>query len=159
EKAVFEVRKQEFLEMLEDKAQGDNATTLVKALHRLESGCCTKEFDELCCCLTLPTVRSHPQYSAWTPHLGRFWCFEALKEYAGLIFPGQEAPMKTVPTGQLELLCRQACLFQAQEARRQDPSIPFSSSVIAGLLSSTWRPKSAPREGSIKASTQEKING
>lgn len=32
------------------------------------------------------------------------------------------------------------------------------SSVIAGLLSSTWRPKSAPREGSIKASTQEKIN-
>lgn len=37
EKAVFEVRKQEFLEMLEDKTQGDNATTLVKVRSTFET--------------------------------------------------------------------------------------------------------------------------
>ncbi|CAN0304983.1 unnamed protein product, partial [Laminaria digitata] len=92
DRACFELRKQEFLELLEDKASGDNASTLVKALHRLEPGSSRKEFNDLCYCLTLPGVRKHPDYVSWTPHLGRLWCFEALRGYLALIFPGQETP-------------------------------------------------------------------
>lgn len=66
----------------------------MQALHRLEQGCSRKEFNDLCFCLTLPGVRSHPDYSAWTPELGRLWCFEALREYLGLLFPGQELPVE-----------------------------------------------------------------
>lgn len=67
-----------------------------QALHRLEAGCSRKEFNDLCYCLTLPTVASHPDYTEWTPHLGRLWCFEALRGYLGLLFPGQETPLKVV---------------------------------------------------------------
>lgn len=63
-----------------------------QALHKLELGSSREEFNDLCYCLTLPNVRSHPDYASWTPHLGRLWCFEALRGYLGLIFPGQETP-------------------------------------------------------------------
>ncbi|CAN0444058.1 unnamed protein product, partial [Ectocarpus fasciculatus] len=56
-------------------------------LHKLERGSSTEEFNELCYCLTLPGVCSHPDFTSWTPHLGRLWCFESLRGYLGLIFP------------------------------------------------------------------------
>ena len=65
-----------------------------QALHRLEPGSSRKEFNDLCYCLTLPGVRKHPDYVSWTPHLGRLWCFEALRGYLTLIFPGQETPLE-----------------------------------------------------------------
>lgn len=65
-----------------------------QALQELESVSSAEEFNDLCHCLTLPGVCSHPSYSSWTPHLGRLWCFEALRGYLGLIFPGQEPSSK-----------------------------------------------------------------
>ncbi len=65
---------------------------LLQALHDLEPGSSPEEFNELCYCLTLPGVSSHPDYASWTPHAGRLDCFEGLRGYLGLIFPGQESP-------------------------------------------------------------------
>ncbi|CAN0228638.1 unnamed protein product, partial [Ectocarpus fasciculatus] len=91
----FEIRKQAFLEQLENNnGDKDDTRALVKALHKLERGSSTEEFNELCYCLTLPGVCSHPDFTSWTPHLGRLWCFESLRGYLGLIFPGQETPVK-----------------------------------------------------------------
>ncbi|CAN0165344.1 unnamed protein product [Scytosiphon promiscuus] len=146
-RACFEIQKQAFLEQLENKGEGDNATALVKALHELEPGSSTEEFNDLCYCLTLPGLRSHPDYASWTPHLGRLWCFEALRGYLGLLFPGQETPTESVPDGQLELLCQQACLHQAEQRRQEDPHAHFPSSVVGGILSDVWSPKDASGSG------------
>ncbi|CAN0547137.1 unnamed protein product, partial [Ectocarpus sp. 12 AP-2014] len=149
DRACFEIRKQAFLEQLENNnGDKDDARALVKALHKLERGSSTEEFNELCYCLTLPSVRSHPDFTSWTPHLGRLWCFEALRGYLGLIFPGQETPAKPTPRGQLELLCRQACMFQAEEVRQKNPETEFPRSVIGDILSKSWAPKDRHSYGS-----------
>lgn len=68
--------------------------SLLQALQRLEPGSTREEFNDLCFCLTLPDLKGHAEYSTWTPQLGRLWCFEALRGYLGLLFPGQETPME-----------------------------------------------------------------
>ncbi|CAN0477713.1 unnamed protein product, partial [Ectocarpus sp. 8 AP-2014] len=52
------------------------------------------------------------------------------------------------PRGQLELLCRQACMFQAEEVRQKKPETEFPSSVIGGILSKSWAPKDRHSYGS-----------
>ncbi|CAM9761572.1 unnamed protein product, partial [Discosporangium mesarthrocarpum] len=148
ERALFEMDKQQYLEMLEAMLQhkererkGEIVQELEQMLKSLERKCSQLEFHSLCFCLTLPTVGSHPDFQGWTKYRGRLRCFNAIAPHITLLFPWHQVAAQAVPEGQLEVLCEQAMHFQAMEMRKAEPERGFPRSVLAGLFSKTWAPK------------------
>lgn len=109
-KVAFELGKQHFLELLEARDGNVGVEALVVALKDLEGRCTQKEFHSLCFCLTLPSVCRHPDFTEWTVYRGRMWCFNAILQYLGAVFPGQDVPRSAVPHRRLEALCREPVL-------------------------------------------------
>ncbi|CAM9547342.1 unnamed protein product [Chrysoparadoxa australica] len=114
DRAVFEIEKQQYLELLQGKAERgveeaeaseEEVSRMVSVMKSLEKKCTQSEFHSLCFCLTLPDVTCHPDYKDWTAHRGRMWCFKAVLQYVGVLFPGQDTPEQLVPPGELERLC------------------------------------------------------
>jgi len=81
ERAMFEVDKQVFLEMLDAQIspvtsaasvmQPPSSEQLVVVLKDLEGRCSQEEFHGLCFCLTVKSLGNHPEYKAWTVYGGR----------------------------------------------------------------------------------------
>jgi WD domain, G-beta repeat len=135
EKAAFELGKQRFLELLDSKSETVGVEGLVAALQQLEHRCTQREFHSLCFCLTLPSVSAHADFAQWTVHRGRLWCFEAILQYIGTVFVGQDTQCGRVPRGRLAALCKAAVAQRAVAAARAE-GIPAPSAVIADLLHS-----------------------
>jgi WD domain, G-beta repeat len=135
EKAAFELGKQRFLELLDSKSETVGVEGLVIALQQLEHRCTQREFHSLCFCLTLPSVSAHADFAQWTVHRGRMWCFEAILQYIGTVFVGQDTQCGRVPRGRLAALCKAAVAQRAVAAARAE-GIPAPSAVIADLLHS-----------------------
>jgi WD domain, G-beta repeat len=135
EKAAFELGKQRFLELLDSKSETVGVEGLVAALQQLEHRCTQREFHSLCFCLTLPSVSAHADFAQWTVHRGRMWCFEAILQYIGTVFVGQDTQCGRVPRGRLAALCKAAVAQRAVAAARAE-GIPAPSAVIADLLHS-----------------------
>lgn len=150
---LFQVRRQRFLELLSSRLRGDalnatlNATAaidasamggggatsspvlaVVAALREVEAVCESRAaFNSLCYCLTLPSVNDHPDFSDWTPHLGRLRAFRAVRAELLKIFPEAADDVATnkraVPPGQLEHLLSQAAAAQTISRLLADPRI------------------------------------
>lgn len=146
------MRRQRFLELLSSRLRGDalNATlnttaaidastlgggaasspvlAVVAALREVEAVCESRAaFNSLCYCLTLPSVNDHPDFSDWTPHLGRLRAFRAVRAELLKIFPEAADDVATnkraVPPGQLEHLLSQAAAAQTIARLSADPRI------------------------------------
>jgi WD40 repeat protein len=85
-KVLFEIRKEKFLEALEN-SESPNLQELVSALKEIESLSSKEEFNNLCYCLSLNKITDHPDYSNWDQWRGRFKCFEICLSFFSLIFP------------------------------------------------------------------------
>lgn len=88
---LFEVGKQEFLELLARHRPTQQVDDLVQVLRPLEALCSAAEFHQLCFCLTVPSLTEHPDLAGWSVHVGRLRCFQALEPTLALLFPGQVA--------------------------------------------------------------------
>lgn len=85
-RVLFEIRKEKFLEALEN-SETPNLQDLVAELKEIESLSNKEEFNTLCYCLSLNKITDHPEYSDWDMWRGRFKCFEQCMSFFGLIFP------------------------------------------------------------------------
>ena len=105
---IFELRKQKFLELLEN--QVPDSTYLVSALKEIESMCSKETFHSLCYCLTLSKLNDHPDYQDWTVQKGRLECFEKAKAHLDLIY-AQSTDGKKTQSGRLRKLIQDALSY------------------------------------------------
>ena len=152
---LFSLRRQRFLELLASRLRGSgdnlnasalNATSVggpspvlavVAALRDVESVCESRvAFNSLCYCLTLPAVNDHPDFSDWTPHLGRLRAYASIRLELLKVFPAttDSAATRTVPMGQLENLLCQAAAAQAATRLATDPrllaQLPMTQALV-----------------------------
>lgn len=80
---VFELRRQKFLEMVDNN---ESYMAYVKALKQLEGLCTKEEFNSLWYWLTISKLNDHPSYKNWTPQNGRFMAFENAKKHLCSVF-------------------------------------------------------------------------
>jgi hypothetical protein len=78
------LKKEQFLELLENQEDNLLAGDLLSKLKELEEYCSKEVFNNLCYCLTLSKLKDHPDYKNWTIQQGRMECFEAAKSYLEL---------------------------------------------------------------------------
>ncbi|CAM9640408.1 unnamed protein product, partial [Heterosigma akashiwo] len=109
---LFHLRKQRFLEMLENSDSDSDLTEVTDLLKSIEPLCNQATFHSLCYCLTLPSVRDHPDYGEWSEFGGRIKCFNSVVGFLDSIFPDQTMPKSRVPAHQLTALCEQAIMNQ-----------------------------------------------
>ena len=99
------------------------------ALRAVEAVCDSKtSFNSLCYCLTLPSVNAHPDFSDWTPHLGRQRAYTAVRRELEGVFPGGVGAggregAGGAPQGQLVRLLCQAAGAQACARAAADPRL------------------------------------
>ncbi|CAI2387000.1 unnamed protein product [Moneuplotes crassus] len=98
---VFELRRQKFLEMVD---QNESYKTYVKALKDLEELCPKEEFNSLCYCLTISSLNEHPDYQKWSSQNGRFQAFENCKKHLCSVFTLQEDAKVNLESSLEELL-------------------------------------------------------
>ncbi len=77
-RVVFAVKKQQFLEKLEDTDARPELPQLVQVLKGIEALCSAAEFKELCFFLTLSDIREHGDYRSWNVAKGRYAAFQAM---------------------------------------------------------------------------------
>ena len=143
DRAVFLLRRQRFLEMIESGSAGGDSSSngsksqaveaLVSGLKELEGQCSKEEFHALCYCLTLDSVADSPAFSTWTPFGGRLDVFEAIS--ADFVAAGGANGMGTVqdddgaggdersrhvPPNHLLTLLHQAALHQLTALKAAD---------------------------------------
>jgi hypothetical protein len=74
---LFTVRRQRFLEIVEDPKLRPSLADLVVILKGMECLCPPPVFQSLCYLLTLQKVTDSPQFSSWSIHKGRYDAFHA----------------------------------------------------------------------------------
>jgi WD repeat-containing protein 47 len=116
-KVLFEIRKQKFLEALEN-SESPNLQELVIALKEIESLSNKEEFNTLCYCLSLNKITDHPDYSNWDIWRGRQKCFSQCISFFSLIFP-------TNPFTKLSYTIEE--LISNREDKPQSPNLKESS--------------------------------
>jgi len=91
---LFTVRRQRFLEIVEDPKLRPSLADLVVILKGMECLCPPPVFQSLCYLLTLQKVTDSPQFSSWSIHKGRYDAFHAC-----LTLPAtrlQQAPLQAI---------------------------------------------------------------
>lgn len=103
--SIFEIRKQKFLEIVEQEPDDSNhVEDLVGLLKDLQSKCPASVFNQLMFCLSSPSITDHSDYKNWTPLSGRLKCFDKLREYLKLIYPEDNEEKKIQPGSFLNLI-------------------------------------------------------
>jgi len=162
DRAVFEVDKQAYLELLEGQTQlgdeggpeggvgedfgaskkgdgvgDDGSAHLVDVLKKLEGRCTQQEFHTLCYTLTVSSLSSHPDYAGWTRFSGRAALFDTLLKHLAPIFPDQvklRGRASDMPKDHLSTLCKQAVLQQLTEHKYQNPNARVPEEYFASVL-------------------------
>ena len=95
--AVFEIRKQKFLEEVETEPENNNEVdNLVKQLKELQKLCDPDEFTKLLSNLsTSPSITDQEDYKYWNVISGRLKCFEKLRKLLEIIYPIKMKEVKT----------------------------------------------------------------
>eukprot|EP00656_Telonema_subtile_P015249 TRINITY_DN1796_c0_g1_i4.p1 TRINITY_DN1796_c0_g1~~TRINITY_DN1796_c0_g1_i4.p1 ORF type:complete len:615 (-),score=138.68 TRINITY_DN1796_c0_g1_i4:686-2530(-) len=137
DQVLFELRRQKFLELLDNQALTPAVMELVDGLKELEGQCSQDEFNTLCYCLTLGSLKEHKDFKDWTPEKGRLECFEACAPYFEVIY-GSRSNKIPVPQGRLLSLLRQSLLHQMHKYADDHPEweVPedkFSISLLHDL--------------------------
>ena len=91
-KAIFELKKQQFLEAVESEpnqnSNGGDVENLVAQLKYLQTLCSQDEFKKILQCLsTTPSITDQEEYKNWSPITGRLMCFDKIRNYLKFIYP------------------------------------------------------------------------
>ena len=91
-KAVFELKKQQFLEAVESEpnqsSNGGDVENLVAQLKYLQTLCPPDEFKKILQCLSqTPSITDQEEYKNWSPITGRLMCFDKIRNYLKFIYP------------------------------------------------------------------------
>ena len=94
--ALFEIKKEKFLEAVETEPDPNNnnkdVELLVKQLKEIQKLCSQEEFDKLLKCLSnTPSITDQEEYKNWNPISGRLKCFNAIRKYLEVIYPFQQS--------------------------------------------------------------------
>ena len=130
--------------------QQQEVSEVVKALKDLEDVATKDEFRSLCYGLSLPSLKSHPEYSNWDIYTGRMETFENCLKYLQQIFPNQ-IPSQVTDPGMTALLSdidplltlsKQALLYQILEFKKKGNvfSYQFPSEITANIFKDKWEP-------------------
>ena len=98
-KAIFEIKKQQFLEAVESEpnqsSNGGDVETLVGQLKVLQTLCEPEEFKKILQCLSqTPSITDQEEYKNWSPMTGRLLCFDKIRNYLQFIYPIKNNEMK-----------------------------------------------------------------
>eukprot|EP01022_Parablepharisma_sp_SALTPOND_P028474 TRINITY_DN71019_c1_g1_i1.p1 TRINITY_DN71019_c1_g1~~TRINITY_DN71019_c1_g1_i1.p1 ORF type:complete len:497 (+),score=67.21 TRINITY_DN71019_c1_g1_i1:1903-3393(+) len=111
-RAIFELKRQQFLEDIECCHSDElDIVGLLARAKDLQDKCSKEEFNSLCSYLTLPNLRDHPDFKDWSIEKGRMSCFENILELFKTIYP-VESCEKKIKEGRLLELLKQAIQFQ-----------------------------------------------
>ena len=91
-KAIFELKKQQFLEAVESEpnqsSNGGDVENLVAQLKYLQTLCSPDEFKKILQCLSqTPSITDQEEYKNWSPITGRLMCFDKIRNYLKFIYP------------------------------------------------------------------------
>ena len=91
-KAIFELKKQQFLEAVESEPNqnnnGGDVENLVAQLKYLQTLCPPDEFKKILQCLSqTPSITDQEEYKNWSPITGRLMCFDKIRNYLKFIYP------------------------------------------------------------------------
>ena len=98
-KAIFELKKQQFLEAVESEpnqsSNGGDVENLVAQLKFLQTLCPPEEFKKILQCLsTTPSITDQEEYKNWSPITGRLMCFDKIRSYLKFIYPVHDNEIK-----------------------------------------------------------------
>ena len=98
-KALFELKKQQFLEAVESEpnqsSNGGDVETLVGQLKVLQTLCDPDEFKKILQCLSqTPSITDQEEYKNWSPITGRALCFDKIRNYLQYIYPPRNNELK-----------------------------------------------------------------
>ena len=98
-KAIFEIKKQQFLEAVESEpnqsSNGGDVETLVGQLKVLQTLCEPEEFKKILQCLSqTPSITDQEEYKNWSPITGRLLCFDKIRSYLQIKYPINNNEMK-----------------------------------------------------------------
>ncbi|KAL4455394.1 hypothetical protein ABPG74_012546 [Tetrahymena malaccensis] len=74
--AMYEIKKQYFLELLEIGPDYQIMTRLLKSIQQFTS---KENYKRLFFLLSIENIKEHPDYTNWSPEMGRLECFEKVK--------------------------------------------------------------------------------
>ncbi|EAS04633.2 WD domain, G-beta repeat protein (macronuclear) [Tetrahymena thermophila SB210] len=74
--AMYEIKKQYFLELLEIGPDYQIMTRLLKSIQQFTS---KENYKRLFFLLSIENIKEHPDYANWSPEMGRLECFEKVK--------------------------------------------------------------------------------
>ena len=94
--ALFEIKKEKFLEAVETEPDPNNnnkdVEILVKQLKEIQKLCPQEEFEKLLKCLSnTPSITDQEEYKNWNPISGRLKCFNIIRKYLEVIYPIQQS--------------------------------------------------------------------
>ena len=97
--AIFEIKKQQFLEAVESEpnqsSNGGDVETLVGQLKVLQTLCEPEEFKKILQCLSqTPSITDQEEYKNWSPITGRLLCFDKIRNYLQFIYPIRNNELK-----------------------------------------------------------------
>ena len=98
-KAIFELKKQQFLEAVESEpnqsSNGGDVENLVAQLKYLQTLCPPDEFKKILQCLSqTPSITDQEEYKNWSPITGRLMCFDKIRNYLKFIYPMKNNEIK-----------------------------------------------------------------
>ena len=108
-KALFEIKKQQFLEAVESEpnqsSNGGDVEALVGQLKVLQTLCEPEEFKKILQCLSqTPSITDQEEYKNWSPITGRLLCFDKIRNYLENIYPIRKNELKIESNLMINLL-------------------------------------------------------
>ena len=108
-KALFEIKKQQFLEAVESEpnqsSNGGDVEALVGQLKVLQTLCEPEEFKKILQSLSqTPSITDQEEYKNWSPITGRLLCFDKIRNYLENIYPIRKNELKIESNLMINLL-------------------------------------------------------
>lgn len=123
----FQIKKQIYLELLNANDLEKNQNFVVDLIKEMEQLCPSKEEHfELCNLLNYTRLQSHPEFSEWTVQMGRFECFNLVKnllsdcqsiQISGINGNNSSIEKRRAPQGRLSKLLKDSVLYQYHVAK------------------------------------------
>ena len=93
--ALYEIKKEKFLEAVETVPDPNNNNSevenLVRELKEIHKLCDKNEFQKLLKCLSnTPSITDQEEYKNWNPISGRLNCFERVRKFLEVIYPKKQ---------------------------------------------------------------------
>ena len=135
-KAIFELKKQQFLEAVESEpnqsSNGGDVEILVGQLKVLQTLCEPQEFKKILLCLSqTPSITDQEEYKNWSPITGRLLCFDKIRNYLKVIYPIKNNEIKIESNLLLNVLKAVFIMSTNDASYREDSSL---NDILKGFI-------------------------